>query len=272
MLNKNLNQSLTLTSVTLALSLAFSLSLSLSRTAHAADQLPDAFKQSSTLEMSVGNEQLSGDKEDWQSAYLYYATRLGPRQAMTLGLRRVRRFGLSDSQIEGGYGAPLNEQLSASIDVTLSPDHRILPRHSVSADLHYDIAPAWIVHGGFKHTSYDAVSVNQGVATIEHYIDAFRLAASWRLTRALNATTQSKEIRIDYYRNDVDRLGASVAIGREAFTAGLSSVAISDVKSLVINGHHGFIKDWALTYEISRTLQGDAYSKNGVSAGVRYAY
>lgn len=229
-------------------------------------------KRNNTVEVSVDADRLSNGGEGWRGTGLQLTHRIDDRHLVSIAMSATRRFGLHDSQVELLYSYPLSARLTGSLEASFSPGHQVLPRRSAAIGLQYEFAPAWLVHGALKNTSYSAASINQASLTLEHYFASYRLAAIWRPTRAFGTVVHGGEVRFDRYYGDASSIGIAVAAGQEAATLDGGTVAVSDIRSIVFNGRHWIDPDWALHYEIGRVRQGDAYTRQGVVLGVQRAF
>ena len=226
----------------------------------------------STVEMAVSADQLSNGNSSWRGIELQLTHKIEERHLATVALRQTSRFGLVDQQLEVGYVFPLSRKVTWTVDVGVSPSHRVLAHTSLGTMMQYEFAPSWLAHAGIKHSSYESASVNQATLMLEHYFSAFRWAAAWRLTTAFGTFAHGAEVRFDYYYNDINRIGAVAAVGREAIAVDGLLISFADVRSLVLGGHHWINRYWALSYEIGSARQGTYYSRTGVRFGVRRAF
>ncbi|HKY02872.1 MAG TPA: YaiO family outer membrane beta-barrel protein, partial [Burkholderiales bacterium] len=138
--------------------------------------------------------------------------------------------------------------------------------------LQYEIARAWLVHGGARTTRYDDVRVNQGLLMLEHYFGNFSALVAWRPSRAFSVTAHSYELRGAYYYTDTSSVVFSFADGEEATNVG-TGVVIADVRSYALIGKHDLEPGrWALRYALSYVKQGDFYNRRGLTLGVEYNF
>lgn len=236
----------------------------------------EAVSRPSTLELAQERASLSNGQADWRETSLQIGHRYAPRQAAGLALRQTRRFGLDDSAIDLSGSQPLGERLTASLEASASPTHRVLAKSALGASLQYEFAPAWLLHTGFKNTRYNNananVNVNQGLLMLERYVSSFSGSIAWRPVSALGTHAHAFELRGNYYYGDKSMVGLILASGQEATTVSRQTVALADVRALALVGRHWLREDWALTYAVSRTRQGSFYDRNGVRLGVQYAF
>lgn len=224
-----------------------------------------------TFGADLQNDTLSNGSPDWRELTVRVKRDLGPRQLAELALGTIRRFGLSDTQLSGLYAWPLSALLSASVEVSASPSPRVLARNAVGANLQYEFAPAWLLHGGAKSTAYRDARVNQALLMLERYVGAYSWALAWRPSRAFDTTAHSAELRAAYYYGDKASIGLSVAMGRET-TSTSGGVVLADVRALALSGHHWVTPAWALNYALGHTRQGDFYTRKGISVGLAHAF
>jgi YaiO family outer membrane protein len=146
------------------------------------------------------------------------------------------------------------------------------PREAGCAAIQYEFAPAWLLHGGFKTTTYDNTTVYQGLVRLKRYVSSFSWSVAWRPTQALGTDAQGVELRGSYYYGDKNVVGLSLAAGREAAAVGNQRVVLADVRTVALTGRHWFDPAWALTYALERTRQGTFYSRSGIRLGVQYSF
>lgn len=237
-----------------------------------APALAETAGRPTTVEVAHEHESLTNGLDDWRENSLQIGHSYAPRQAVGLSLRQTRRFGLNDTAIGLTWSQPLDDRLTASLEASASPTHRVLARHALGANLQYEFAPAWLVHTGLKSTQYDNATVNQGLLMLEHYVSSFSGSLAWHPVSALGTHSHSTELRGHYYYGDKSMIGLIVASGKEATTISNQKVALADVRSVALMGRHWVRGDWAVTYAVTRTRQGSFYNRNGVRLGVQHAF
>ena len=242
------------------------LALGMTELAHAQNA-----EASTTIRTFASQEKLSNDGADWREVGVGVKFDLHPRQMLDLAATDVHRFGMHDSQYALAYAQPLDPKLVANLAATASPTHQFLARHAFTAGVQYEFAKAWLLHAGMRNSSYDAVSVNDGIFMLERYISSFSWAIGWRPTRAFSTTVHSYELRGTYYYGDRDSIGLILADGEEASTLP-SGIALTDVRSAALVGRHWVTPSWAVNYGASYSRQGDFYSRKGLNLGIQYAF
>lgn len=238
-----------------------------------APALAETADRPTTVEVAHERESLTNGRGDWRETWLHIGHSDVPRQAVGLALRQTRRFGLDDTAIGLSWSQPLGDRLTASLEASASPTHRVLSRHALGANLQYEFAPAWLVHAGLKSTRYDKATVDQGLLMLERYVSSFSGSLAWRPVSALDSHSHSIELRGHYYYDgERSMVGLIVASGQEATTVSAQAVVLADVRSVAFMGRHRVRGGWAVTYAIARTRQGSFYTRNGVRLGVQHAF
>jgi YaiO family outer membrane protein len=221
------------------------------------------------LQLSAEHNRLDHGLSDWNELTLRYSRQWDRREQAEAAVTSARRFGQNDTQIEAGYSRPFGPLLTASAQLSVSPEHHFLPRNAVDAGLQYEFLPAWLLHTRLRHSSYDTTSVDQATLMLERYAGDYSASLAWRPVSALGTHANGFELRANRYYGDDSYLGLSVASGQEATQLGAGAIALADVRSLALVGRHRLDPRWSLTYALSRTRQGDFYRRTGFSAGVQ---
>ena len=221
------------------------------------------------LQLSAEHNRLDRGLPAWDELTLRYSHQWQRRELAEVALTQARRFGQTDSQLEASYVRPFGPLLTASAQLTLSPEHRFLARHSAEAGLQYEFMPAWLLDGRLRHTRYDNASVDQATLMLERYVGDYSASLAWRPVRALGTRSDGFELRANRYYGDDSSIGLIASSGDEATALGGGAIAIASVRSLALVGRHRLQPGWSLTYALSRTRQGSFYSRTGLSAGVQ---
>jgi YaiO family outer membrane protein len=224
------------------------------------------------LQLSAEHNRLDHGLPAWDEVTLRYGRQLQRRELAEVALTQARRFGQSDSQLEAGYVRPFGPLLTASAQLTFSPEHRFLARHSVEAGAQYEFMPAWLLHARLRHTRYDKASVDQATLMLERYVGDYSASLAWRPVRALGTRSDGFELRANRYYGDDSHVGVIASTGDEATPLGGGAIAIADVRALALVGRHRLQPGWSLTYALSRTRQGSFYSRTGLGAGVQHDF
>ena len=224
-----------------------------------------------SIAASTTIEKLSNDTPDWREHHVQVERKHGPGTVWAAGATRTARFGLHDTQLNALYSTRLSPTLATTVEATVSPTHRVLPRYAAGGQLHYEFAPAWIAHAGARSTAYKDVQVNQLVFGVERYVGPFSVSATARPARAFGRTITSAELRGSYYYAEDSYVSVLLADGREVMSMG-TGVVLTEVRAIAAFGRHRLNRNWSVTYAAGRTRQGSLHTRNAVSAGVQYAF
>lgn len=224
------------------------------------------------VELATGRQQLSNNSPDWTETSVRLGHGWGTRKVSEVGAVRTERFGLQDEQYTALLVRPVNERLTATVDGSVSSTHRVLAQHHAGASLQYEVAPAWLVHGGLRSTWYNNAAVTQGSAMLEHYISAYSWLLAWRPVQTLGTSTSSVEARGNYYYADRSAIGLSVSSGQEAVVISETDLRLADVQAVALTGRHWLDTRWAVNYEWSSTRYGDFYTRSGWRIGVQHLF
>ena len=224
------------------------------------------------IELSTESSRLSNGTPDWRETSMRLTSKLNRQTVRSVVLSQTNRFGLDDHEISGSLSAPASDQLTATVSGSFSPTHRVLARHSLEGSLQYEFAPAWLIHGGLGQRRYDATRVDLASLTLEHYFSSFSVSVAWKPVQALGARSESAELRVSYYYGDANSAGLIISSGREATSTRPGTVVLADVRATALLGRHWLNRQWAVNYALSRTQQGNFYTRNSVRLGAEYAF
>jgi YaiO family outer membrane protein len=215
---------------------------------------------------------LDHGRGDWDETALQLTRQWTVRDVAELALSRTRRFGLEDTEVRAGGSRAFGPRLTASVQATTSPTHRVLPRGSLGGALAYEVAPAWLLHGGLRHTAYDNTDVDQARVGLERYVGDFSLLAAWSPARAVGRSTDGYEARASWYGGNGASAGLLLAWGQEAAQLGAGQVALADVRTIALLGRQPIGPRLWITWSASRTRQGDFYTRTGGTLGLQAAF
>lgn len=225
-------------------------------------------------EFGVGSEALSRGLADWQQTDLALRRRWAPRAQFELNARRTERFGLVDRELGAGLALPLAAGWDASLGLSASASHHILPRSNLTAGLQHQLGDGWVLGGTLRATHYDVDRASALSLGAERYFGSSAIG-EWRAAASLTATrlsglgsSGSARVQLDRYFGDRGRLGLLVSVGREIDNLGQGALRIADVQSLVLLGRWPLGPAWALNGEIGQTRLGSQYRRSGGRLGV----
>lgn len=226
------------------------------------------------VELGATHEELTNNQPDWSSVYLEATRTFRPRNTLYGGLRQTRRFGLDDSEAYGGLYYPIAQAWTVLVEASVSPEHNVLPKHSVFGQLHRELAGGLVAHLGARFTDYSGSDVRMGVAGAEYYWADFRAAYTFYSSRLEGAgSAPAHRFQLNYYYGDGSSTGIAYTSGREAENVGPPrGVITSDVRDWTLTGRHWFSKDWAVSYDLLTHEQGTLYRRQGARLGLRHRF
>jgi len=237
-----------------------------------------ATEESPSLQVEAGGSYENLDKgyDDWRSSYLEAAWKWGERKSVYGGVRHTERFGLSDSEGILGLYHPLSERITGVAEITTSPSHEVLPRWSALVQAESVLGGGFGAHFGWRHTEYNSVHTDQGIATVEYYFGNYRTAYTYYRTYLDGgdpASTQRVAFSHYYGRfGERSTIGIAYAGGQEIESQGPGLVLVTDVRAMTLAGRHWLLRDWAFTYEVGQYRSIDRYQRIAARIGVRYEF
>lgn len=215
---------------------------------------------------------LGRGQSNWDDVAIHLSRRWSPRDGVEAGIARTYRFGADDTELRIHGSRALAADLTGTLQASASPTHRVLPRGSVGGALAYEVAPAWLLHGGLRHITYDATGVTQGRFGAERYLGGFSVLGTWSPAQALGRRTASYETRVSWFGNNGASVALLLATGDEATLVGTGQVAVADVRTVALFGRQPMDKRLWLTWSASRTGQGGFHTRAGGAIGVESAF
>lgn len=225
----------------------------------------------SLLGLRIGADSLSGPAASWEEGALQFTHRFGPRRVLDLELAHTERYALRDRRLQLAYTHPLTAQVAATLEGSVSDTHRVLAQRMFGFGVQVEFMPAWLLHAGLRTTRYDSGDVNQAMLMLERYVGSYSFSAAWRPARLEGTGASVGELRATRYYGERSSLGLIAAAGTEAESVG-GDVILTSVRSLALAGRHWVAADWALTWSLGHTRQGDLYIRNGIQLGVQHAF
>ena len=242
----------------------------------AAMAAPTAWAQAVTPETRVAlvteHSHLDQGLASWRQHSLLVSRHWDARTVLMAEAHGTERFGRTDHEYAIGGSLPLTPALTLGLRAATSPSHRVIARGSAGGTLQYEFAKGWLVHGGLRHTRYDATDVDQGSLMLERYFDDFSVLGAVHRTRAFGQHHESHELRGSWYYADKSSIGLFLASGDEVAQVGAGALAVSRVRSVALVGKHHPGGSWTVHYGLHRIEQGTAYTRSGFTLGAQYAF
>lgn len=208
----------------------------------------------------------------WESQQLRIGRRWQTRQWLEVEATHTRRYDQHDTELAVGGSVPVGDALTATARAAHSPTHRVLARETLSAGLQWAVQPAWLLHGGLRHTRYTDTQVDQGTLGVEHYFGPFGATLLAHRARGLGRTTHGGELRLAWYYAEASSVTLFAGSGDEATAVGAGAVALAGVRSLALAGRHALAAGWSLEWGLHRIRQGDFHRRGGATLGVQHAF
>jgi YaiO family outer membrane protein len=232
-----------------------------------------------TVEAALGQESISGGREDWRSAeanLLWRDTAARGEPAANLALRHTERFGLEDRQVEAGGAWRFAPDWRAEAELAHSDTHRVLPEWRARGRAWWLGVGGWNLAAGGGRTLYRGAGVQgSSVAELqaERYVGAFRFLWAGSLTRPDGGgSAGAQQLRLDWYPNDDSRIGVLLAAGREPEAVPGQGVVTTRVRSLVLGARWRFHPAWSASAELGAHDVGDLYDRRGLRLGLAHHF
>jgi YaiO family outer membrane protein len=223
-------------------------------------------------ELASESSHLGNGSANWRETSLRLTQQLSQRSVRSIAFTQTSRFGLQDQELSALLSLRLADQLTASFEGSFSPTHRVLARQSLAATLQYEFQPTWIAHVGLGTRRYDSSNVDSGLLMIEHYFSDFSASLAWKPVRASGSSASSTELRASYYYANANSIGIILSQGSEPTTLGPGNVVLTDVRAAALLGRYWLDPQWAITYALSQTRQGDFYTRRSVRLGAKHVF
>jgi YaiO family outer membrane protein len=238
-----------------------------------AEEPPAVRVEATEIGLTYARETLSTHPAAWTDTTLEAAHAFAPRKLLAGRITRSERFGLSDDTFALSGYVPLAERTTGYAEIGLSGTHRVLPRHSVHLQLTQSLGQGWGLLGGFKHVSYNATDVRIGELTVERYFGAYRVAASLYPSHSSTAgNASSYRIQLSRYYGSENAIQVLYVGGVEVDRpTAVDTVLATKVRSVALFGRHWLTREWALTYGLAHTVQGNG-TRHAANVGVRLRF
>ena len=227
-----------------------------------------------TVWLAVATEAVSNGHDPWRSLTLDFSGTTGNGRTLYGAVRETSRFSMRDHQFMAGLSQRVSPRLIAVTELEASPTHQVLARWMVLGRLHADLRDGWNLQTTFRHSGYDAASVNMGIITAERYWGRYRGAYTLYISRlGGSGASGSHRVHGDYYYGRYESsLGASLSYGSELENIESLGVVRSTVRSAALVGRQWLNPRWVVVYDAVGHQQGSYYTRRrlGISLGHRF--
>ena len=223
--------------------------------------------------LSHARETLSTHPNAWTDTQLELVRKFGPRKVLIGRVTSSERFGSHDDTLGLAAYYPLGERTVGYTEINVSDTHRVLPRGSVHVQVAHSLPQGWGVIGGLKHVTYNVTDVDIADLTVERYFSDYRAAFTVYPSHSrIAGSATSYRLQLSRYYGEGNNIQLLYASGVEVDKpTGIDSVLATSIRSIALYGRHWLTREWALTYGVSHTTQGNS-TRHGMNLGVRYRF
>lgn len=209
------------------------------------------------VEAGLARERLSSGIADWteQFVVLGHAT---PDRAVTGSAKfsRTERFGLKDTTTTIALGTKLAKDVAGSVELAVSPTHRVLAKRSLHGGLSFALPQGYGVGVGIKQTAYNTSRLLAGDLTLERYVGDYRVAYSIHPSQSSTAgNALGHRLQLGRFYGDDNQIQLLLVGGNEIDRPELGIVNESRVRAVALFGRHWLTPNWAISYAASHTKQ-----------------
>lgn len=234
---------------------------------------PTAFGDAYTeIGANAGEDGLTGTSPAWHSEEIDWLRHEADSTTWHAALGRVERFDLSDDYATAGGFLPLSATWKVDGELSVSPDHQVLPRYQATAGVEYDFPSAWNLQASFRHSSYSDATGNIVSAGVEHYFGDWRASYTLIDGTTSGASGAAHVVNGDWYYGDRSYVGGGFVTGQEVDRVSPTTLVKTDVRGFFVSGKHAFSPAWSVTYAYGVTALQDFYTRRGVSIGLNYRF
>lgn len=224
------------------------------------------------IEASAGVKGLTGNSPAWRHQEIDWQHHESNGITYYAAFGHAERFALNDTYARGGLHLPVSPKWAFNAELDVSPEYHFLPRSSVYAAFDYTVRRGWILHAGFRHSSYQDSQANIATGGVETYIGAWRFAYTIFEGTSGGASGASHLLEADWYYGNRSHIGIALVRGRQAERIDPSRLEVTPVTAISLTGSQSLSLHWAVTYTVGVNSLQNIYTRRGVSVGVVYRY
>ncbi len=238
-----------------------------------ADELPAIRTEFTEIGLSHARETLSTHPNAWTDTQIEVAHTFSRRNVLIGRATSSERFGLHDDTLAVAGYLPLGERTTGFAEISVSDTHRVLSRHSMQLQVGQSLAQGWGLLGGLKHVSYNVAEVDIAELTVERYFGAYRAAVSVYPSHSSTAgNASSYRLQMSRYYGEENNIQLLYVGGVEVDRpTAVDTILAAKVRSVALFGRHWVTRDWALTYGVAHTVQGNS-TRHAANVGVRLRF
>jgi YaiO family outer membrane protein len=220
-------------------------------------------------ELGASYNLLSRGKGYWRSEFLSVERQFAAHESVYANYLQMERFLLNDEQFLLGAYYPQTPNLILNLEGDFSPYALVLARDSLMSSFQWIFYPSWSFTGGYRHSDYVTGPLQQTFATLEHYFADFRAAYTFRATEAFYAIQYGQRFDFSYFYQDSSFLTMTFSTGAEI---GGFQGTVYNTQYFGLRGRHWLDQNWAISWDLAFSQQGNAYSRGGVGLGIRRVF
>lgn len=225
------------------------------------------------IEVGGSYDQLSNEFDSWSSFDLEALHVFSRHKKLTGGLRRITRFGKSDTEFAIGSYYPLTESLVGRIEFRDASPGEVLPQQTLFLGAQQVLGDGWVIHGAYRHQKFEQGNVNAFIVRGEIYFSEYR--ADFTVTQARLDTGQTAlglGTSLSRYYGNRSSINVILSSGEEIEKVTRDQIARFDVFAVAFWGRHWISETWGVTYGVRYREQGDLYQLVGINVGVRHGF
>ena len=214
-------------------------------------------------EAGVISSSLTGNRASWNETYLQVAARDGNTKSAYARAATDQRFGVSDSQYEGGVSLAASSHLNFNASLAYSPQHQILPQSSLSAGADARTGGGYGYQIQYSARSYATVNADTITAGADRYFRDRRVAVALSFAQLSNVpgTAVSAGVRYGRYL-PCDNESITIATGRDVENTGVgSNLAVYRAYTYDVNDLHWLSPRFAVNLGAGWNLLNGAYDR-----------
>jgi YaiO family outer membrane protein len=234
------------------------------------EQAAPEIQQSVDVEVGFTSEHLTNGFAPWRSGHVQVTRRFAVRKVLYAQFERTRRHSQTDSAITVGGYYPLGARWTAVAEVNASPTHRVLATWSALGQVEHDFGRGWTGQAGMRHRQYNTTGVRIANVGAAKSFNVFRVGYILYASSVAEAGVAVTN-RVDgtyHYGNSA--LTLTVAYGKDRENIVPNGVLSTSVRAAGVHGVHWISSSWAASYAVGWHNQGNIYTRQGLTLGLRY--
>ena len=214
-------------------------------------------------EAGVVSDALTGNRAGWNESYLLVAARDGNTRSVYARAATDQRFGVSDSQYEGGVSLAAFRHLNFNVSAAYSPQHQTLPQSALSGGVDVRGGGGYGYQLQYSARSYSTVNADTISAGADRYFRDRRVAVAFSFAQLSNVpgTAVSAGVRYGRYL-PCDNESITIATGRDVENTGVgSNLAVYRAYTYDVNDLHWLSPRFAVNLGAGWNLLSGAYDR-----------